>query len=176
MGEREITQPSWDLQTGGKVRAVCCACCPCSILQLLSTRRWNCNQKASAALLQDPTWGLDWRHRHVQPIWLKVAIKNVWFIVINLGCELCCLWQGDDFAMVDVEGAQAVGMDWWQAVSCSYGRKEKDAKDAEETCSEEAWVVVALWCCLNDEWQVLFLCLNLAHWGKVKMVGLNMLL
>lgn len=43
--------------------------------------------------------------------------------MINLGCELPCLWQVDDFATVDVEGAQAVGTNWCRAVSCSYGRK-----------------------------------------------------
>lgn len=136
MGEKEVTQPCWDVETGSKVRAMHRGCCSGSLFQLHSAssqhpRRPHCYQQARAVLHRGPAWELVCCCNRVQPIsmTLRVEIKKVlwlmmmfilwgWAVLLAAGRWVCCgaYW------------AQAVGMNWWQSsvtFICQKGQERK---------------------------------------------------
>lgn len=76
------------------------------------------------------------------------------------------MWAVAVCAAVDVDGAQAVGMNWWQSSLMFIWQKGKGCEGwlGEHVWRryEQLWACGAVW--INS--QSCLLCLNLAHWGK----------
>lgn len=82
---------------------------------------------------------------HMQPVWLKGEVKNVWFIVINLGCKL---WLFVLRWMLTEHNSRNELVTEQSHVHMA--ERKRMWRMAEGTCLEEVWAVVGLWCCLNQ--------------------------